>query len=312
MGKDLIEMAEWKVYQEMRLLEHSVELLNRNYRELHKLLVRLTVPTFDPELHALANKWKMNLALREVGFLVHNYVAAAKSLIDHARRINRKLYPGKRYAEYQQEITRRFIGNPLCSFVEELREYAQHYRVPNIAVQMEVRQIEAGRGGTFECRLLLVTKDLRRFDRWSPAARRFLKEAGESVDLRQTIEEYHAYVQDFYRWLYQEHRRIHATAINTLAKAQRENYEEYIPTLIQSMDEYIEAMRSGEQRDIRDAFYPLILDDDRRHLWRYESDPAQWAEKAMARIESRISVPAELAERFAALTRALAPPSDSP
>src|SRR5712671_7127771 len=95
--------------QHVLRLRLSLGLLRRNYEELSAAIGHLTSPMVAHEMIALDDGWHRQEAMGEVLYLLHNYVAAAKSLVDQSRRVYRKLYePTGLLPSYQQEIAERF------------------------------------------------------------------------------------------------------------------------------------------------------------------------------------------------------------
>ena len=62
---------------------------------------------------------EMHLVLGEVTRKLHNFIASAKTYIDHTRAVIRDWYAGTDFLkEYNKEIEHRFVGNPLTGFIE--------------------------------------------------------------------------------------------------------------------------------------------------------------------------------------------------
>jgi hypothetical protein len=87
---------------------------------------------------------------REIGRLIHNYAAAWLSLVDHTRRIHRRL------AKHSEENIRDFSGEYEVRlitylrdtfeniFVKDLRNYVQHKEVPVPTLHLNLVQVESG------------------------------------------------------------------------------------------------------------------------------------------------------------------------
>jgi len=60
----------------------------------------------------------------EIVCLLHNYLASAKTLIDHTRILVEELYKNTDFwAEYEARKKETFIDSPLAQFVQNLRNY---------------------------------------------------------------------------------------------------------------------------------------------------------------------------------------------
>src|SRR5690606_30572446 len=111
---------------------------------------------------------------------------------------NRLEEEGRPLPRYQDEVDRRFKNDPLSQFVVGLRQFAQHYRLPSIST---VRKF--GSNG-IQGRVHLLKDDLLLFSRWNAAAKRFLQEQSDKIDLVEVLREYHQKVAGFQEWLRQE------------------------------------------------------------------------------------------------------------
>src|SRR5436309_1126101 len=82
-----IETTEgWKVRQ--RILIHSISyhVFTGNYEELRRVLEAYHNPDFALPLWAVSNRPKLDLFQKEIVRLLHNYVASAKTLVEHTRK----------------------------------------------------------------------------------------------------------------------------------------------------------------------------------------------------------------------------------
>ena len=83
----------------------SLDLFERNFEELDLFLAHLAAPLVSAELGAVDQRWRQHEAMKEVAFLLHDFVAAALSLIDHSRVFHREMYePRDLIPEYQLEV----------------------------------------------------------------------------------------------------------------------------------------------------------------------------------------------------------------
>ena len=85
---------------------------------------------------------------------VHNFVASAATLIDHARILYNELYkPGNLMPSYPAKIAADFANDGISQFVKDLRNYCLHRRLPVMSgsVSMNLRQGE----GEISCPIYL-------------------------------------------------------------------------------------------------------------------------------------------------------------
>lgn len=232
LGKQIVElinklnsMPEYKLLLRIKSLNISLYVFKRNYKELANLLTKHTDVREAIRLRGVGKKPEMRLELYEVARLLHNFVTSAKSLIDHTRIIYREIYEKKIYGEteafpdYQDEVDRRFAKNPLAQFVEDLRDYCVHYKLPLVHSVLHYSQLPPT--PIFESKMELNIEELNKYSRWSPLAKEYLSGQSESSNLLNVISEYYALVEDFHNWFRARQEKIHSQEFAKLASIQQ-------------------------------------------------------------------------------------------
>jgi hypothetical protein len=103
-------MPEYKRIQELDGLSLSLSIFEQNYLEMKSLLNRMTLHEAAMQLTRKENRALFEGSIYELCRLLHNFVAASMSLVDHTRRLFRRLYKTQRvFVEYQ------FLGGHLKS-----------------------------------------------------------------------------------------------------------------------------------------------------------------------------------------------------
>jgi len=127
---ELMAMPEWKTLERIRNLGTSIRLLERNAEETLELLRFLTEDPKSWSLSDVRNRVLLDSFFEEMLRRLHNFVVAALTLVDHSRNLNKELYAQRGlFPEYQAEVERRFVNDPLVQFVQKLRHLAQHRRL---------------------------------------------------------------------------------------------------------------------------------------------------------------------------------------
>jgi hypothetical protein len=184
----------------------------RNGEELLKKIEEGQSPESIELLWSIQNRSNLRSYQNELVRLIHNFVAAASSLIDHARAFFEKEYVEKGiFEDYQKEIDRRFATHPLSQFVVGLRQFALHYRTPSIS-----NQITLVPGKSFTHKVMLSKKDLLEFSGWKSAAKQFLVSSNENISLIDFIKEYSNHINEFYKWVEIRLREIHKVDIEMI------------------------------------------------------------------------------------------------
>jgi hypothetical protein len=137
--------------------------------------------------------------------LLHNYLASAKTLVDHTRILAEELYKGTEFwTEYEAKKKESFIEVPLVQFIQNLRNYTLHKALPFTTATMILAE-EPG----FDCFINLNLEQLCLWDGWSKKAREYLDNANSEVRLDEIINEYTAIVKDFYDWFKNRQQELH-------------------------------------------------------------------------------------------------------
>jgi hypothetical protein len=112
--RELAEMPERRVYFSLEALEWSLHIFSENERQLVAYLDECEGGPGSDDLWDHASEWQLTQVAREVTRLLHNHVAAAASLVEHANAIHRGLFRKRAFPEYVQERSRRIVNEPLA------------------------------------------------------------------------------------------------------------------------------------------------------------------------------------------------------
>jgi hypothetical protein len=288
--------------QQLLRLRFSIELLERNFAELDLFLRYLSSARVIHAMAGAEERWRRHEAMGEVLFLLHNYVAAAKSLVDHSRRVYNKLYkPSGLIPDHPSQVKARFTNDPLSQFVEDLREMAQHYRLPSIGITTSIKN-EVG-GATLSASLRLRVDDLLEFGRWGPHAKQFLAGAGESIDIADIVSRYHANVTAFHEWFRREQARVHGSGPEFYARVTKHGVQPTDDIVLEQLLSNVARLELRPRNEItfaelQEALDPGLTILDSRLLLICQYDAAVWMDHALASIKRRFSIPDHLGERF--------------
>jgi hypothetical protein len=170
------------------------------------------------ELWDVRNRKGFEAFLNEIDRLLHNYLAAATSLRDHSRRLWRK-YPPPDPAltmEYDRLVKECFAESPLANFVQRLRNYSTHSKLPVARGQLTLSREEGDKST-----VILSKSDLLAWPDWNSAARSFIESHdGENMDLRSIVSEYTTLVHEFNEWYGRAFVGGHLPAFDELARRQ--------------------------------------------------------------------------------------------
>ena len=313
MASSLPDLRGREVAERLQQFQFSLQLLERNYDELRVFLAFITSTRVALEISEVTERWRQHEAMREVLFLLHNFVASALSLVDHSRVMYRELYePGGHVPDYQSEIDRRFIADPLTQFVLGLRQMAQHYRLPSVGVQNRFWTQPTG-GQQFQSQLRLDVDDLRTFGGWNARAKAYLAQQTDAIDIAALAREYHAHVTEFYDWFAAQQKPLHGQTPAIVSHLTRFGVQLPGRAIIAEIEQNLVALESQPKDkltfdSLSTALAPALTILDTRMLSLLEHDAAAWLDTALRRVASRFEVPTALRDRFYALIAPVDPP----
>ncbi len=210
-------------HRRIEAIAHAHYVFQRNYEELKDALDKATDPGAILPIHDIDRRAELDIVLMEIRRLLHNFLAAAKTLVDQTRVIITDGYRNHTFFErYKKEIQDRFATNPTANFVQDLRNYLLHYGLPATFSRVTLSRGIHADGLTIEAKVTLSTESLLHWDGWSQAARELLQNAGGDIDLDDIARTYRTSVDQFHRWLTDELTAIHSADLAWLADMSRQ------------------------------------------------------------------------------------------
>jgi hypothetical protein len=202
-----------KAHLEWTALRRIHMVLVSNQRELLALIDSVeTNPTLGIEVMRNVGPGKTQEAFYDGTIrLLHNYLSALKTLVDHTRNLLRQ-YEGTSFAAQYKELVATTRGSGLVRFLQKLRDYLLHYQLPPIGTLGEVDN----ELGTFKVTVYLNRDVTLRFGDWPPEARTFLGAQPEFIPLRGLILGYAEEIDRLYRWLYPRFEELHGSQIREI------------------------------------------------------------------------------------------------
>lgn len=213
LGNEIEQLPGYKLYyQDFKGLDISLYIFTRNYTDLSNIISFITTDSRAAIFYAVENRYKLEEFGYDVICRIHNYVAAAKSLVDHTRNLYGKLYEENNlFPEYQERIDIDFKYDPLSIFVQDLRRYCQHYKSPIIMFRT-----------TFDCdsrpirTISIPLDDLQAFNDWSAPAKKYLRTIQEKIDVMEVATAYRDKVIAFHNWFRSRQEEIHTGELKEL------------------------------------------------------------------------------------------------
>lgn len=140
------------------------------------------------------------------------------SLVAHTREHVTDLYEQSDFkVEYDYAVKTRLSTQPVRCFVQDLRNYALHCRLPVVVANLSLQRVNDNED-TFAASssFKLVTSRLLRWDGWTAPSRKYIQESGDEIDIAGLSGEYMNLIHDFYSWFREREIEIHSESVARL------------------------------------------------------------------------------------------------
>lgn len=239
----MIESRGMRFLDRMRVRAFSLHILIVAAREFQEAATLMENADVGIRLMSVKNRAAGEQAHCEIGRLLHNFLASAKTLVDHTRVFMEEHYPGsalkRRYAE---KVDTDLACDEVCKFVHDLRNYMLHCGLPNIERYVVFDQRKGVSSG-----VQLKSADLLTWDKWTAVSRRFLQK-NETIGLGQIARDYAERVTAFHKWLDDELREHHRQDLDEFISMQEEHRAKY-PEMHERLAAEIEHEESTNRAD---------------------------------------------------------------
>jgi hypothetical protein len=200
----------WIAQQRWEALRRTVDIHWRNLAELEHLI---RAPTKDLELALELMQNERPPVVRErywaaLDQRLHNALASAFTLVDHARRLVRH-YPRTAFAAEFEERKAAIKNDNRAAFIGRLRNYRVHYSEPPLAHQVTF-------GADIVVTVQLQANVLRKWGRenWEAPAWEYLQQVGDYVDLGALVAWYRTATLELYQWLFAQFDEMHGDDVD--------------------------------------------------------------------------------------------------
>ena len=185
-------------------LRKLLELLEDSQRALH-----LCTSDERDQLRELQN---------EVVRHLHNFLASARTLVDHTRAImNEPFISEAHLMEYRQEVARIFSDDPLIGFMHELWNFTLHRSIPITSLQLSLHPIS----GLFDSAVLIDLDKMADWDGWRSAGKAFIGAHRPTIRIMALVDGYEGKIRGFYEWFclqFQKHYEKEMGAVLAMQK----------------------------------------------------------------------------------------------
>jgi hypothetical protein len=215
--EELKNSPERALFLKLEALRASYRVFAGNYSELLRLLNIVENPEVAIRLKDVKRRAESHKVREEVTRLLHNFLASAKSLIDHMNTHMTELYTEHPLLiEYETKRAGFLTSTSVHQFVQRLRNYTQHYKLP---LTGSLLSYEAPKDLTIT--YYLNTGELRKWKEWSPKGRKYMESFQDTLPVRKLAEDYFSLVKEFFRWLDKRQLEVNSEKLERLREIER-------------------------------------------------------------------------------------------
>ncbi|CAN7365356.1 hypothetical protein LJR277_002100 [Pseudomonas sp. LjRoot277] len=224
--RKIYESKGMRFLNDQKMRSFSLNILYMNATSLVEEAEKLSDPDIGIELMFVSNKDAGDQAHREINRHIHNFVAAAKTVVDHTRvMLNEKYIETQIHQEINKRIVETVGASPVCKFVHDLRNFMVHKGLPNSEMYMQCSNVGPDGAMHFKTGVRIKATSLLDFKSWTAPALKYIKQAGDYVEIDAFTKQYVDEVKALHSWLDIALTQYHASDLAELAELQAEESE---------------------------------------------------------------------------------------
>lgn len=284
--EEIQDVQNQEIISKYRAFQSSIELLDRNFHTLKKLLNTIENNPSKFDLIPRYNKWLREGIIKEIVFLLHNYVASSMSLIDHSRRIYEKSFENKNRLDEYEQLKKDYLKSPYLKFVQDLRRMLQHHSLASIGFQYV--------GGTGDMNFYLQKVDLLRFEEWTSKSKQFIESFEEKIDIKQVINEYQKEITNFHRQVDLRFKSIYKSELQELEELYDIYNEKVNELALQELREQVENFEDQGFHGIKFSFSKWLDNSEQAELIKKANNDKHYCKLAYPIVKKEVSIPEDL------------------
>lgn len=219
--KEIHESKGMRFINDQRMRTFSLNILYMNATKLIEETVKLEDPDIGISLMIEDNRDAGEQTHREINRHIHNFVAAAKTVVDHNRVLLEERYgEGNILKEISKRISETVGINPVCKFVHDLRNYMVHKGLPNSEMYLHATNNGPGEAMHFVTGVRIKTESLWNYSGWTAPAKNYINQSNEYIDIGAFTQEYVNEIRKFNDWLDSKLIEHHSKDLIELAQLQ--------------------------------------------------------------------------------------------
>lgn len=227
--QEIVSSAGYKAMMQLELLALNFYVFDANYKQWKNYVASLKSPHNFMQLWDHESKEETNFVLAELTRLLLNFLASATSLVAVTRNSVPVWYKGTEFAQEYEEMKDKVKSTNEAKFIEGLRNYAQHDRLPFVTSQYSIDMKEKN----IEMQFILNRDVLLRGDWKKEKGKEFLSKGEKEVSIEQIVDRYYMGILGPHQWIFGRIQEINSKEIR-ITSAMQAKLEKLLKEIFES------------------------------------------------------------------------------
>ena len=222
--KDILDLHEKIINSEgakilKRLDFHNLTfgIYKKNYTDLARWVCAAQNGSVLFEIKMQENGVTNDVFLEETLRYLLNFLAGAKSLVDHTRNFMDGTYcDTEMHHMWTNKIEKDVRCCGIIKFMHDLRNYALHRKLPLVGLNVTC----VVGGNSIDKSIFINIHAMKDWIGWTSKSKKYINELGDAKELLWLIEEYDFQIDKLYRWFYESLVEFHTQDIKAFMKLQ--------------------------------------------------------------------------------------------
>jgi len=207
----------YRAISQLELLFLNFHVFDANYKQWNSFVKSLDDPRVFMQLWDENSRRESNLVIAEMTRLLLNFLESAASLIVVTRNSVPVWYKATEFAKKYEDKKNKIKSDKVAMFVEGLRNYAHHDRLPFVNARYDINMQEKNVTMHF-----VLDRDVLLQGEWKKKGKAFLLESGKEIEIKNVIDDYYNKILEFHQRIFTSIQEINLQEIQATSKKQEE------------------------------------------------------------------------------------------
>lgn len=190
-----------KYLSRRKVREFTYNIFDKNRKLLLEACEKLESPENAIRLMAPENEAEGVAAHMDVMCHFHNFLAAAKTLVDHTRCFITDHYKSTSIEQaYTQKIAADLANDEVVKFVQDLRNYMLHKALPHSSRTINIKNTGRIDSNSINASVHINKNKIIQWEKWTKPSQAYLSNAPSEIKISDIAKSYGEKISDFHNW----------------------------------------------------------------------------------------------------------------